>query len=53
MLLTCRGYAWAARFGAFLFIILQEIVLIDMAYTWNDSWVKRAEELGSDGAGRK
>ncbi|KAG5184707.1 serine incorporator/TMS membrane protein [Tribonema minus] len=48
-----HGYVWAARFGAFLFIILQQIVLIDIAYQWNDACVKKAQDLGEDGEGRK
>ncbi|CAM9208609.1 unnamed protein product [Chrysoparadoxa australica] len=43
------GYVWVARFGAFLFTILQQLVLIDIAYKWNDTWVAKAEsepELG-------
>lgn len=34
-----RGYAWWARIGGFLFIILQQIILLDMAYIWNERWV--------------
>eukprot|EP00953_Heterococcus_sp_UTEX-ZZ885_P006059 3739-Heterococcus_DN1.PRE.2 len=46
------GYVWPARFGAFLYIILQQIVLIDIAYKWNDSWVAKAQELGEDSDGK-
>mmetsp|Transcript_2696 Transcript_2696/g.4029 ORF Transcript_2696/g.4029 Transcript_2696/m.4029 type:complete len:447 (+) Transcript_2696:86-1426(+) len=38
-----RGFVWVARFGAFFFIIMQQLVLIDIAYSWNDSWVERAD----------
>ncbi|CAM9286446.1 unnamed protein product [Phaeothamnion confervicola] len=49
-----NGYVWPARFGAFIFTILQQVVLIDIAYTWNDQWVKKAQQLGEDGEqGRK
>lgn len=45
-----------ARIGAVLFILLQQIILIDMAYNWNDYWVvmsnvKEREE--GEGAGNK
>ena len=41
-----------ARVGAVLFILAQQIVLIDLAHNWNDSWVEKAdaaeaEEIGS------
>lgn len=28
------GYVWVARVGAFVFTIMQQIVLIDLAYRW-------------------
>jgi len=37
-------YLWLARFGAAIFVILQQIILIDVAYNWNDDWVERANE---------
>lgn len=43
-----RGYAWFARFGGFIFIILQQIILIDFAYIWNEKWVNFATEAGRD-----
>ncbi|CAM9842645.1 unnamed protein product [Choristocarpus tenellus] len=46
------GYVWVARIGAFIFTILQQIVLIDLAYRWNDAWVIKAQELGEDSEGR-
>jgi hypothetical protein len=41
-----RGYAWYARFGAAIFIVLQQIILLDVAYSWNEKWV----EYSSNGA---
>ena len=41
-----RGYAWFARFAGFIFIILQQIILIDFAYIWNEKWVNFATEVG-------
>lgn len=37
-------YMWLARFGAALFVVLQQVILIDVAYNWNDDWVERANE---------
>ena len=37
------NYAWFARFSAFLFLIYQQIILIDFAYNWNQSWVAKSE----------
>mmetsp|Transcript_25653 Transcript_25653/g.60723 ORF Transcript_25653/g.60723 Transcript_25653/m.60723 type:complete len:506 (+) Transcript_25653:292-1809(+) len=37
-------YLWLARFGAAIFVVLQQIILIDVAYNWNDDWVERANE---------
>ena len=28
-----------SRLGAMVFIVIQQIILIDLAYNWNDSWV--------------
>lgn len=41
-----------ARVGGAAFICLQQLILIDVAYSWNDSWVAKAdtadaEEMGS------
>lgn len=30
-------YLWLARFGAAVFIVLQQVILIDVAYNWNVS----------------
>jgi len=37
-----NSYAWVARIGSWGFLVLQILVLIDFAYTWNDAWVDRA-----------
>lgn len=37
------NYAWFARFSAFLFLIYQQIILIDFAYNWNQHWVNKSE----------
>ena len=40
-----NGYAWFARILGFCFIIIQAIIIIDVAYSWNESWLKYSEEL--------
>ncbi|CBJ27137.1 conserved unknown protein [Ectocarpus siliculosus] len=42
------GYVWVARIGAFIFTIMQQIVLIDLAYRINDGLVEKASEHGDD-----
>lgn len=37
------GYVWAARLGAFVFVVLQQVLLIDLAYYVNDSLVTEAD----------
>ena len=34
-----HGYVWFARVGAFVFIVMQQIILIDTAYTLNHKLV--------------
>ncbi len=46
-------YIWIARIGAFIFSILMQVVLIDVAYTYNDTLVKKADEAGADTEGKK
>lgn len=33
--------------GAFLFILIQLVLLVDFAHSWNSSWVEKMEEGGS------
>eukprot|EP00561_Arcocellulus_cornucervis_P012827 CAMPEP_0185801300 /NCGR_PEP_ID=MMETSP1322-20130828/1359_1 /TAXON_ID=265543 /ORGANISM="Minutocellus polymorphus, Strain RCC2270" /LENGTH=473 /DNA_ID=CAMNT_0028496989 /DNA_START=132 /DNA_END=1553 /DNA_ORIENTATION=+ len=44
-----------SRVGGAIFIFFQQIILIDMAYNWNESWVAKADEAEQDkeGGGRK
>ncbi len=46
-------YVWIARIGAFIFSILMQIVLIDVAYTYNDKLVDMADKAGADTEGKK
>ena len=39
-----RVFAWIARFGAFAFVLLQSLIFLDWAYTFNESMVGRALE---------
>lgn len=36
-----HGYIWVARIGAFVFLILQQIILIDSAYSLNEYLVEK------------
>jgi serine incorporator 1/3 len=45
-------YMNIARAGGALFILVQQVIFLDMAFNWNDSWVEKsnkaeAEEFGS------
>lgn len=44
-----------ARVGAIFFIIFQQVVFVDIAMNWNDSWVEKsnAAEEEESGSGRK
>lgn len=44
------AWSWIGLVGAVLFMIVQFILLVDFAYSWNDSWVGKLEE-GSKCAG--
>lgn len=48
-------YMNVARCGAVIFIILQQIIFLDMAYNWNDSWVENSNKAESEqlGSGKK
>jgi serine incorporator 1/3 len=37
-------YLWIARFGATIFVLLQQVILVDVAYNWNEDWVDRADQ---------
>lgn len=46
-----NGYAWYARVAAFFYLMIQQVILLDFAYTWNDKWVKRSEDDADGGCG--
>jgi hypothetical protein len=43
------------RIGAMMFIFIQQIILIDLAYNWNEAWVYKADEADNQewGSGSK
>mmetsp|Transcript_9252 Transcript_9252/g.10548 ORF Transcript_9252/g.10548 Transcript_9252/m.10548 type:complete len:474 (+) Transcript_9252:234-1655(+) len=36
-------FVGVARFVSFIFLVVQVLVLIDFAYTWNDTWLERSD----------
>lgn len=50
-------YRNIAIIGAIIFICIEQIILLDMAYNWNESWVEKSNkadaEEGYEGAGKK
>jgi hypothetical protein len=48
-------YLNIARVGGVCFVLLQQVIILDMALDWNDSWVAKADAAESEeaGAGRK
>ncbi len=48
-------YLFIVRVCAMLFIVIQQVILIDMAYNWNESWVEKSNdcECREWGSGKK
>jgi len=48
-------YLNIARVGAVIFILFDQIVMVDIAYNWNDGWVERSNKAESEeiGTGKK
>jgi len=48
-------YMNLARIGGVFFIVLQQVIFLDMAYNWNDSWVEKSNQAESaeSGSGKK
>lgn len=41
------GYGWISLIGAGIFILMQLILLVDFAHSWNESWVFRYESTSN------
>ena len=41
------GWMIVGLIGAFLFILVQLVLLVDFAHSWNESWVEKMEETES------
>lgn len=39
-----NGYGWYARIAGFLFLILQQVILLDFAYQWNETFLQYSED---------
>ena len=37
-------YLWIARVGSVIFVIVQQVILVDIAYNWNSSWMAKSEQ---------
>jgi hypothetical protein len=48
-------YLNVARIGGVLFIFFQQLVILDLAHNWNDSWVEKSNraEVEEAGSGKK
>jgi len=48
-------YLNVARVGAVIFVIIQQIIFVDLAHNWNDGWVLKADkaEAEESGSGKK
>lgn len=46
-LLPFVAWFWIGVSGAFCFILIQLVLLVDFAHSWNESWVERMEEGNS------
>mmetsp|Transcript_565 Transcript_565/g.1022 ORF Transcript_565/g.1022 Transcript_565/m.1022 type:complete len:471 (+) Transcript_565:322-1734(+) len=49
-------YLWIARVGSVIFVLLQQIILVDIAYNWNTAWIDRSDQAELDegpGKGKK
>jgi len=46
-----NGYAWFARIAGFFFVMLQQVILLDFALSWNTHLLEKAEEVGGVGMG--
>eukprot|EP01111_Echinosteliopsis_oligospora_P007692 TRINITY_DN2295_c0_g1_i1.p1 TRINITY_DN2295_c0_g1~~TRINITY_DN2295_c0_g1_i1.p1 ORF type:complete len:462 (-),score=119.91 TRINITY_DN2295_c0_g1_i1:3-1388(-) len=45
------GYGWVMVIGAGIFIIVQLVLLIEFAYSWNEGWLRKMEDEEIEGSG--
>lgn len=38
------GFGWVGLVGAFFFMVIQLILLIDFSHSWSESWIARSED---------
>jgi hypothetical protein len=38
------AWGWISLVGAFIFVLIQMVLLVDFAHSWADSWVGQMEE---------
>mmetsp|Transcript_11139 Transcript_11139/g.18465 ORF Transcript_11139/g.18465 Transcript_11139/m.18465 type:complete len:466 (-) Transcript_11139:77-1474(-) len=46
-------YLNIARTGGFFFVIVQQIIILDLAYNWNDSWVEKSNAADTESAQKR
>lgn len=48
-------YLHVSRAGALIFILVQQVILIDLAYNWNERWVEKSNQnnVAEWGSGNK
>lgn len=39
-----NAYAWLARFGSGMFLVVQMVILLDLTLSWNNDWVSKDDE---------
>jgi hypothetical protein len=44
-------YLNIARVGAVLFVIIQQVIFVDLAHNWNDGWVEKGNKAEAEEAG--
>ena len=37
-------FLWIARIGSFLFVLIQQLIIVDVAYNWNTAWLSKADQ---------
>ena len=41
-------YLNIARIGAVIFVVIQQIIILDLAFNWNDSWVEKSNQAETE-----